>query len=74
MGCAGRIDICDRRAGLYRRVLRAIAALARPERYIARFAAHLSRGLCGSLLAPIAPPAHAIMSAPPARAAIADPS
>jgi hypothetical protein len=56
--------ICDRRTGLYERVLRAISALARPERYIARFAARLRRGLCASILIPIAPPAHALRSAP----------
>ena len=54
--------ICDRRLDLRRRVLAAIAALAHPERYIARFAARLARGLCVSGLIPAAPPAHACTS------------
>jgi hypothetical protein len=66
--------ICDRRVDLYQRVLRAIAALARPELYVSRFVARLRRGLCGSILIPSAPPARAILSAPPPRVAITDTS
>ena len=66
--------ICDRRAGLYARVLRAIAALTRPARYIARFAARLARGLCATTLTPIAPPATALVAAPAQRVPFADTS
>ena len=58
--------ICDRRLDLRRRVLAAIAALAHPERYIARFAARIARGLCASGLIAAAPAAQSCagLSAP----------
>lgn len=62
-----------RRAGLYQRVLRAVAALARPEPYIARYAARLRRGLSATRITAVAPPPHACVSlAAPAIVAIDD--
>jgi hypothetical protein len=59
--------IVDRRKPLYERVLRLVSALARPQPYIARFAARLRRRLRATVIIATAPPAHACASlaAPP---------
>ena len=63
-----------RGADAFARVARLLAALAHPERYIARFTRLFLRGVNFSHLVPCAPPAVAISADAPLRCAFADSS